>query len=172
MIMKNTPSHSFVFIVFVLLTSLTVICCNPKIPGGLRANDLNKDVEIVTDKGTMVVRLSDSTPLHRDNFLRLVKEKYFDSVLFHRVINRFMIQSGDPDSKHAKPGAELGNGGPTYQIPAEFRASLFHYKGVIAAAREGDGVYHRTRAVREFCKAQSNRKCMATHWIKVAAAIS
>jgi cyclophilin family peptidyl-prolyl cis-trans isomerase len=117
-----------------------VFSCNPKLSNGLRKNDLKKDVEIMTDKGIIIVRLSDSTPLHRDNFLKLVKQKYYDSVLFHRVIKNFMIQSGDPDSKHAKPGAELGNGGPTYTIPAEFRISLFHYKGVIAAAREGDDV--------------------------------
>ncbi len=117
-----------------------IFSCNPKLSNGLRKNDLKKDVEIITDEGIIIVRLSDSTPLHRDNFLKLAKEGYYDSVLFHRVIKNFMIQTGDPESKHAKPGAELGNGGPTYTIPAEFRASLFHHKGVIAAAREGDDV--------------------------------
>jgi cyclophilin family peptidyl-prolyl cis-trans isomerase len=112
--------------------------CNPKLSNGLRAKDLNKDVEIRTTMGTIVVRLSDSTPLHRDNFLRLAKQGYYDSVLFHRVIKHFMIQSGDPSSKRAGPAADLGDGGPTYTIPAEFRTSLFHHKGVIAAAREGD----------------------------------
>lgn len=101
---------------------------------------MKKDVEMITDKGTIIIRLSDSTPLHRNNFLKLVKEKYFDSVLFHRVIKNFMIQTGDPDSKHAKLGDQLGNGGPAYTIPAEFNSSLLHYKGVIAAAREGDDV--------------------------------
>ena len=104
----------------------------------MRKNDLKKDVEIITDKGTIIVRLSDSTPLHRDNFLKLVKQAYFDSVLFHRVIKNFMIQGGDPNSKHAKADDILGEGGPEYTIPAEFRVSLFHYKGVIAAARDGD----------------------------------
>jgi len=117
-----------------------IFSCNPKLSNGLRKNDSKKDVEIITDKGIIIVRLSDSTPLHRDNFLKLAKQGYYDSILFHRVIKNFMIQAGDPDSKHAKPGAELGNGGPTYSIPAEFRASLFHHKGVIAAAREGDDV--------------------------------
>jgi cyclophilin family peptidyl-prolyl cis-trans isomerase len=116
------------------------ISCNPKLSTGLRRNDLKKDVEIVTGKGVIVVRLSDSTPLHRDNFIKLVKAHYYDSVLFHRVIKKFMIQSGDPDSKHAKTGAELGNGGPHYTISSEFRPSLFHHQGVIAAAREGDDV--------------------------------
>jgi cyclophilin family peptidyl-prolyl cis-trans isomerase len=124
-----------------IFSLLIIICsCNPKLSNGLRKHDLKKDVEIVTDKGTIIIRLSDSTPLHRDNFLRLVKQKYYDSVLFHRVIKNFMIQSGDPNSKRAKTGDELGSGGPAYTIPAEFRASLFHYKGAIAAAREGDDV--------------------------------
>lgn len=93
-----------------------------------------------TSLGDIVIRLSDSTPLHRDNFLRLAKTGYYDSVLFHRVINRFMIQTGDPDSKHAVAGQPLGNGGPIYTIPAEFRPGLFHKKGAVAAARNGDDV--------------------------------
>jgi cyclophilin family peptidyl-prolyl cis-trans isomerase len=99
-----------------------------------------KDVLLQTNYGDIVIRLSDSTPLHRDNFLKLVKTGYYDSVLFHRVIKNFMIQGGDPESKGAEPGKPLGNGGPGYTIPAEFRQSLFHKKGVIAAAREGDNV--------------------------------
>jgi cyclophilin family peptidyl-prolyl cis-trans isomerase len=117
---------------------IAFVACNPKLSNGLRKKDLNKDVEMITDKGTMIIRLSDSTPLHRDNFLKLVKEGYYDSLLFHRVINHFMIQGGDPNSKHAGPEDVLGDGGPPYTIPAEFRISLFHHKGVIAAAREGD----------------------------------
>jgi len=100
--------------------------------------DRKRDVLLQTSYGDMVVRLSDSTPLHRDNFLKLVKTHYYDSVLFHRVIKGFMIQSGDPDSKHAPAGILLGNGGPDYTIPAEFRQTLFHKKGVIAAARDGN----------------------------------
>lgn len=114
--------------------------CNPKLSNGLRLKDLQKDVELVTTKGTMVIRLSDSTPIHRDNFLRLTKQHYYDSLLFHRVIKQFMVQGGDPDSKRAKTGAELGSGDPDYTVPAEIRASLFHKKGVIAAARIGDDV--------------------------------
>jgi cyclophilin family peptidyl-prolyl cis-trans isomerase len=106
----------------------------------LRKKDYKRDVELVTDSGTMVIRLSDATPLHRDNFLKLVKSGYYDGVLFHRVISQFMIQTGDPDSKGAPAGKPLGNGGPGYTIPAEFRPALFHRKGVIAAAREGDQV--------------------------------
>lgn len=124
----------------VLLLAATVASCNPQLANGLRVKDLTKDVEMITDKGTLVIRLSDSTPLHRDNFIRLVKQHYYDSILFHRVIQHFMVQAGDPDSKHAEAGEPLGNGGPSYTIPAEIRASLFHKKGVIAAARLGDNV--------------------------------
>jgi cyclophilin family peptidyl-prolyl cis-trans isomerase len=117
--------------------------CNPKLANGLRKKDRFKDVEMITTMGTLVLRLSDSTPLHRDNFLLLVKRGFYDSLLFHRVIRGFMIQSGDPDSKHGHPGKPLsqgGSGGPGYTIPAEFRSTLFHKKGVLAAARTGDDV--------------------------------
>ena len=114
--------------------------CNPKISGDLRRNDLKKDVEMKTSRGVLLIRLSDSTPLHRNNFLTLVKRHYYDSLLFHRVIKNFMIQSGDPDSRHARATDTLGNGGPTATLPAEFRQGLFHHKGVLAAAREGDAV--------------------------------
>jgi cyclophilin family peptidyl-prolyl cis-trans isomerase len=106
----------------------------------LKRKDRKKDVELFTTAGNIVLRLYDSTPLHRDNFLKLVKAHYYDSVLFHRVIKNFMIQAGDPDSKRAIAGQPLGNGGPGYLIPAEFRPSLFHKKGVLAAARTGDDV--------------------------------
>ena len=96
-------------------------------------------VKIVTDSGTLIVRLYDSTPLHRDNFVKLVKENFFDSLLFHRVIPEFMIQGGDPTSKNAPSGTMLGNGGGDMQrIPAEFRTSLIHKKGVLAAARDNN----------------------------------
>ena len=97
-------------------------------------------IKLTTDSGVIILKLYDKTPLHRDNFIKLVRQHYFDSLLFHRVIKKFMIQGGDPESKYAKAGVELGNGGPPYTIPAEFDTSLFHRKGVIAAAREGDDV--------------------------------
>ena len=100
--------------------------------------DRKKDVLLETTKGNILIRLSDSTPLHRDNFLKLVKTHYYDSTLFHRVIQRFMIQGGDPDSRKAAPGQPLGEGGPSYVVPAEFRPYLFHKKGVIAAARDNN----------------------------------
>mgnify|MGYP006294080727 CR=1 FL=1 len=101
----------------------------------------NKNLYLVkTSKGNMKIKLYDKTPLHRDNFKKLVEQNYYDSLLFHRVINHFMIQGGDPDSKNAGPGERLGNGGPGYTIEAEFHPDLIHKKGVIAAAREGDQV--------------------------------
>jgi cyclophilin family peptidyl-prolyl cis-trans isomerase len=106
----------------------------------LRPRDLRRDIELVTTEGTVLLRLSDSTPYHRDNFLRLVKGGYFDSLLFHRVIKGFMIQSGDPNSRRAAPGVALGRGEPKYLLPAELRATLYHKRGVLAAAREGDNV--------------------------------
>jgi len=98
--------------------------------------DRKKDVLLETSMGNIWIRLSDSTPLHRDNFIKLVKTNYYPGILFHRVIQNFMIQSGDPDSRGAAPGVPLGNGGPDYLIPAEFRPTIFHKKGVIAAARD------------------------------------
>lgn len=106
----------------------------------VKKKDRKRDVLIQTTMGDIVVRLSDSTPLHRDNFLKLVKKKFYDSVLFHRVMQNFMIQGGDPNSRSAKPGQPLGNGSPGYTIPAEFRKSLFHKKGMLAAARTPDNV--------------------------------
>lgn len=106
----------------------------------IKKKDRKRNVLLQTSMGDITIRLSDSTPLHRDNFLKLVKQSFYDSVLFHRVINNFMIQAGDPDSKNAPAGKLLGNGGPIYTVPAEFRTALFHKKGAIAAARQGDNV--------------------------------
>jgi cyclophilin family peptidyl-prolyl cis-trans isomerase len=97
-------------------------------------------IEITTDYGVMVAELYDATPKHRDNFLKLIDQGFYDGLLFHRVIDGFMIQGGDPDSKHAAAGAPLGMGGPGYQVPAEFVDSLIHVKGSLAAARMGDNV--------------------------------
>lgn len=106
----------------------------------VRKRDRKRDVLVQTSMGNMVLRLNDSTPGHRDNFIRLVRKHFYDSVLFHRVIKGFMIQAGDPDSKRADSGKALGSGGPKYTIPAEIRKDLFHRKGMLAAARTGDNV--------------------------------
>ena len=97
-------------------------------------------VLIKTTLGDITVRLYDETPLHRDNFLKLAREGYYDGTLFHRVIKNFMVQGGDPNSRGASPTAHLGAGGPDYTIPAEFNKSLIHKKGALAAARQGDEV--------------------------------
>lgn len=95
---------------------------------------------IETPKGNMIGYLSNKTPLHRDNFKNLAHKGFYDGLLFHRVINGFMIQGGDPDSKMAEEGDILGNGSPGYTIPAEFDSSLIHKRGALAAARMGDNV--------------------------------
>ncbi|MFD2285148.1 peptidylprolyl isomerase [Pedobacter petrophilus] len=117
------------FLLFILvLSSISTFAAKPK----------NQYVRIKTEYGECVIRLYNETPLHRDNFLKLTKKGFYNGTLFHRVIKSFMIQGGDPDSKNAKPDSLLGEGGPKYTIPAEFQDSLFHKKGVLAAAREGD----------------------------------
>ncbi len=102
--------------------------------------DTRSKVLIHTDFGDIKIVLYDETPKHRDNFLKLVKNGTIDSTLFHRVIKSFMIQGGDPDSKKAKKGAALGNGDVGYTLPAEIHPNLYHKRGALAAARQGDDV--------------------------------
>lgn len=97
-------------------------------------------VEISTPYGSMIARLSDGTPQHKTNFLKLVDEGFYNDLLFHRVIPEFMIQGGDPSSKGASSSQQLGGGGPGYTIPAEITDSLVHIRGALAAARTGDVV--------------------------------
>jgi peptidylprolyl isomerase len=122
------------FVVF--LFCKTLIFCE----SAVYATDSIPETKILieTAQGNIKIKLYNQTPLHRDNFIKLVKGHYFDSLLFHRVIQNFMIQGGDPDSKNAPAKVELGNGGPGYTIPAEFNKQLFHKKGVLAAARDSD----------------------------------
>ena len=125
------------YLSFILAAVFLFSCTSTK-----RVSDTSKitRVNIVTDSGTMIVRLSDKTPLHKKNFIALVKSHFYDGLLFHRVINDFMIQGGDPTSRDAKPGEILGDGGVKKTIPAEIDTSLFHCFGALAAAREGDDV--------------------------------
>ena len=104
--------------------------------------DLPEDplFNIYTTEGNIVIRLFKETPLHRDNFVKLASQHYFDSVLFHRVIYNFMIQTGDPLTKDPANADMFGEGGPDYTIPAEFVPELKHKKGSVAAARMGDNV--------------------------------
>ena len=97
-----------------------------------------KIVLLETTYGNIKIKLYNETPLHRDNFLKLAEKHFYDSLLFHRVISKFMIQGGDPDSKNAPAGKTLGEGDVGYTIPAEFNPKLFHKRGVLAAARNGD----------------------------------
>ena len=95
---------------------------------------------IETSLGNMIVELFNETPQHRDNFIKLAKEGFFDDLLFHRVIRNFMIQGGDPNSRDAAVGQPLGTGGPGYTVPAEFNKDFLHLKGALSAARQGDQV--------------------------------
>jgi peptidylprolyl isomerase len=125
-----------VFLLFFLFLSIGLITASFKSSEGNDSNEIK--VIITTDLGKIKLKLYNETPLHRDNFVKLIQQHYFDSLLFHRVIQNFVIQGGDPDSKNAPPLVELGNGGPGYTIPAEFNSKLFHKKGVLAAARDSD----------------------------------
>ena len=120
------------FALLIALMMLAAVSCQKK----------EEVVVMETTEGTIVLKLYDQTPLHRDNFRSLVAEGAFDSLLFHRVIQDFMIQGGDPDSKYAEPGVLLGEGDRDYTVPAEFRLEdgIFHRRGVLAGAREGDNV--------------------------------
>lgn len=110
-------------------------------PSCAKKKEKRSVVRIETTEGVIRVALSDDTPLHRDNFLKLASEGFYDGTLFHRCIKNFMIQGGDPDSKNAQPGQLLGDGGVDYTIPAEFCLPyLYHWRGALAAAREPDDV--------------------------------
>jgi cyclophilin family peptidyl-prolyl cis-trans isomerase len=121
------------------ITKPTVRRATTKKTTTAKAIDNSIKVKITTDSGIIVVKLYDSTPLHRDNFAKLVKAGFYDSLLFHRVISNFMIQGGDPNSKNAQAGVMLGaGGGDMERIPAEFNPALFHKKGTLCAARDGN----------------------------------
>lgn len=122
----------------ITLVIFTLWSCTTKTETSQATPEKRVAIEMITDYGTIILELYNETPLHRDNFVKLTNEGVFDSVLFHRVIQDFMIQSGDPDSKYAQPGDTLGNGGLDYTIDAEFNPTLFHKKGALGAARDGN----------------------------------
>lgn len=143
--MKRTIS------IFILLSIITLNACTAQKSQKSKKKDKAKtettsetknekmtEVLIKTSKGNIKIALYNETPQHRDNFIKLVKEGYYDGVLFHRIIQGFMVQTGDPNSKNAKPGQMLGNGGPDYRIPAEINPNIIHRRGAVAAARDNN----------------------------------
>lgn len=147
-----------VFIAFIGLSLMNISCSNTIAQEQSEAQEANEvvaseqiEAEVVQEKvvqieqlvkvsteyGDMVIKLYNETPLHRDNFIKLAKEGFYNGTIFHRVISGFMIQGGDPETRNAVPNAMYGNGGPGYTVPAEFNKALFHKKGALAAARTG-----------------------------------
>lgn len=127
------------FVIFIL--AIALFSCKSKnqiASTETEENSVNKSFIIHTEYGEMKGILYNETPLHRENFIKLVEQNFYDSLLFHRVIKSFMIQGGDPDSKNAVKGKQLGNGGPGYTVPAEFNPKFIHKKGALSAARMGD----------------------------------
>lgn len=119
-----------------IVVMLSFCGCNQKAAPEQAKEEQRQMIEMVTNYGTMILELYNETPLHRDNFINLANNSAYDSLLFHRVINKFMIQGGDPDSRKAKPNDTLGEGDAPYLVNAEFNTELFHKKGVLAAARD------------------------------------
>lgn len=119
-------------ILLIALTILTFSCSQDK-------ND-SRIIKIQTEKGEIVVRLYNETPIHRDNIIKLADEKYYDGQIFHRIINNFVVQGGDPTTKNALPDSLYGNGGPDYLLDAEIKDTLLHKRGAIGMAREGDDI--------------------------------
>jgi peptidylprolyl isomerase len=122
-----------------LFTLIFIISCNA--PGG----NENTTVSVKTTLGDIKIKLYDGTPIHRDNFIRLVNSGFYDGISFHRVIKSFMIQAGDPDTKSPRP-ANFPDSLKTFTIPAEFNNLYFHKKGALAAARQGDDVNPQMRS--------------------------
>lgn len=124
-----------------VLPLIAVLLCLGMLPLRAKRKEKRSVVRIETTEGIIRVALSDDTPLHRDNFLRLAREGAYDSTLFHRCIRDFMIQGGDPDSRNAVPGQLLGEGDVGYTLPPEFDLPyLYHWRGALAAARDADDV--------------------------------
>lgn len=124
--------------IILLITTLRVFAQQPDIK--ISKKDRKKDIEMVTTEGSIILRLSDSTPIHRDNFLKLIKSGFYNDVSFHRVMAQFMIQAGDPKTKGDSLLKLEKSKDTLYTLPAEFRLGLFHKRGALAAARTPDEV--------------------------------
>lgn len=130
-------------LIALLLMAATINSCGARSSQNANAQTSDNETKVLikTSAGDITIKLYNGTPLHRDNFIKLVEEHYYDSVLFHRVIKDFMVQAGDPDSKNADKNAQLGAGGPDYTIPAEFVfPKYYHKRGALSAARQADQV--------------------------------
>ena len=127
----NNKRMKLIALILIAFVGVGISCSNAK---QRSEQDL---VVISTDFGEIKLKLYDDTPEHKQNFLKLIDEGYYEGLLFHRVMENFIIQGGDPDSKNAAPGARLGGGNPGYTIPAEILPQHFHKKGALAAARRG-----------------------------------
>ncbi len=138
--MRNTSTYRHKSALLLALTLATCLLQAQTPKGRVSGRDKRKDVEMVTSVGTIRLRLSDETPMHRDNFIRLVRSRFYDGIAFHRVIRGFMIQAGDPKSRDSSLKKPRKAPDSAYTIPAEIRETLFHRRGVLAAARMGDQV--------------------------------
>lgn len=127
----------------IILMAATINSCGAGSSQNAKAQTAQNETKVLikTTVGDITIKLYNETPQHRDNFIKLVQEHYYDSILFHRVIKDFMVQAGDPESKNAEKGVQLGSGGPGYTIPAEFvYPKYFHKRGALSAARQADQV--------------------------------
>ena len=127
----------------IILMAATINSCGGASSQNAKAQSADNETKVLikTTVGDITIKLYNEPPQHRDNFIKLVEEHYYDSILFHRVIKDFMVQAGDPESKNAQKGAQLGAGGPGYTIPAEFvYPKYFHKRGALSAARQADQV--------------------------------
>lgn len=137
--MHTTTANATTYMKTLILMALTLLATSTV--HAQTADTLRHEVMLETTKGNIRIVLYNETPLHRDNFIKLVKAGFYDGLLFHRVIDRFMIQTGDSVSRHAAPGQLLGDSPESYKIPAEIKyPALFHKRGAVAAARESDNV--------------------------------
>jgi len=130
-------------LIALILMAATINSCGTGTSQNAKAQSAENETKVLikTTLGDITIKLYNETPQHRDNFIKLVQEHFYDSILFHRVIKDFMVQAGDPESKNAGKGVQLGAGGPGYTIPAEFvYPKYFHKRGALSAARQADQV--------------------------------